>query len=359
MISRRSVLVAGSAAALAAGGGYMLARDPGHDAAAAALWSARDPGAFEGLVHYAALAANSHNAQAWRFRRTAEGAAIRPDLSRALPVADPDHHHLYASLGCAAENLLLATGAAGRAAAFAFAPEGEGRVEIALAGNGSADPLFQAILERQCTRSDYDGRAAPARDLAALETAARVEGAEAMLVTDPVRIAQMLELILTANAAQVSDPAFAAELKSWLRFNARAAMETGDGLYSASSGNPPLPAFLGRFMFDRFFTVAAENDRYARQVRSSAGLVVIHSDRDDPAHWVQAGRSCQRFALQATALGLRHAHLNQPVEVAAIRPQLQALLGLGDRRPDMVLRFGYAPPMPRSLRRPVAAVIDA
>lgn len=337
----------------------MLTRGPDHDAATAALWSPRDPATLEGLVHYATLAANSHNAQGWRFRPTAEGMAILPDMSRVLPVADVDHHHLYASLGCAAENLMLAAGAAGRSSALAFAPEGDGRVEVALGMEGAADPLFGAILDRQCTRSDYDGRAVPAGDLAALQAAARVDGAEVMLITDPARIAQVLELILTANAAQVSNPAFAAELKSWLRFNARAAIESGDGLYSASSGNPTLPSFLGRFMFDRFFTVTAENDRYARQVRSSAGLAIIHSDRDDPAHWVQAGRAYQRFALQATALGIRHAHLNQPVEVAATRPQLQSLLGLGDRRPDMVLRFGYTPPMPRSLRRPVAAVIDA
>jgi nitroreductase len=180
-----------------------------------------------------------------------------------------------------------------------------------------------------------------------------------MLVTEPGRIAAVLELILSANAQQVADPAFAAELKSWLRFNARAAVATGDGLYAGASGNPGLPAVLGRLMFDRFFTVQAENDRYARQVRSSSGLAVIHSARDDRAHWVEAGRACQRFALAATALGIRHAHLNQPVEVAAFRPELQALLGLGDRRPDMLLRFGYAPPMPRSLRRPVAAVIEA
>jgi hypothetical protein len=240
-----------------------------------------------------------------------------------------------------------------------FLSEGEGRVEIALAPGGAAEPLFDAILSRQCTRADYDGRSVPAGDLAALEAAARVAGAEVMFVTDPARIARVLDLILTANAAQVADPAFAAELKSWLRFNARAAVATGDGLYSAVSGNPGLPGFLGPFMFDRFFTVAAENDRYARQVRSSAGLAIVHSDRDDAAHWVQAGRSYQRFALQATALGLRHAHLNQPIEVAATRPELQSLLGLGERRPDLVLRFGYAPPMPRSLRRPVAAVIDA
>jgi nitroreductase len=359
MPTRRSLLLTGGALVLAATGCAMLFTGPDHDAAAAALWSPRDPATLEGLVHYATLAANSHNAQAWRFRQTADGVAILPDMTRALPVADGDHHHHYASLGCAAENLMLAAGAAGRAAALGFVAEGAGRVEIALAEGGGADPLFGAIVNRQCTRSDYDGRAVPSADLAALEAAARVDGAEVMLITDPALVAQVLELILTANATQVSDPAFAAELKSWLRFNARAAVETGDGLYSAASGNPTLPTFLGRFMFDRFFTVQAENDRYARQVRSSAGLAIIHSDRDDPAHWVQAGRACQRFALQATALGIRHAHLNQPVEVAATRPQLQSLLGLGDRRPDMVLRFGYAPPMPRSLRRPVSAVIDA
>jgi nitroreductase len=358
MLSRRTLLITGGAFTLAAGGGYMLSRGPDHDAAAAALWSPRDLASFEGLVHYATLAANSHNAQGWRFRQTADGVTILPDMTRALPVADADHHHLYASLGCAAENLKLAAGTSGRSSALDFVPEGAGQVEIALAQGGTPDPLFEVILSRQCTRSDYDGRAVPVAELAALEAAARVDGAEVMLITDPTLIAQVLDLILTANAAQVSDPAFAAELKSWLRFNASAAVETGDGLFSATSGNPTLPGFLGRFMFDRFFTVQTENDRYARQVRSSAGLAIIHSNRDDPAHWVQAGRACQRFALQATALGIRHAHLNQPVEVANIRPQLQSLLGLGDRRPNMVLRFGYAPPMPRSLRRPVADVIE-
>ena len=86
---------------------------------------------------------------------------------------------------------------------------------------------------------------------------------------------------------------------------------------------------------------------------------IIPSGRDNPAHWVQAGRACQRFALQATALGIRHAHLNQPDAVASTRPQLQSLPGFGGRRTDMAPGFGYSPPMPRSLRRPVASIIDA
>ena len=61
--------------------------------------------------------------------------------------------------------------------------------------------------------------------------------------------------------------------------------------------------------------------------------------------------------MQATALGLRNAFLNQPVEVGSIRPQFALALGLGDRRPDLVVRFGRGPAMPLSMRRPVQDVL--
>jgi hypothetical protein len=56
-------------------------------------------------------------------------------------------------------------------------------------------------------------------------------------------------------------------------------------------------------------------------------------------------------------LGVRTAHLNQPVEVAALRPQFAGFLGLPGRRPDLVVRFGRGPTLPPSLRRPVQAVL--
>jgi len=61
--------------------------------------------------------------------------------------------------------------------------------------------------------------------------------------------------------------------------------------------------------------------------------------------------------LQATALGLKTAYINQPVEVSALRADLAALVGLPGRRPDIVMRFGRAPTMPMSARRPVEAVM--
>jgi hypothetical protein len=65
------------------------------------------------------------------------------------------------------------------------------------------------------------------------------------------------------------------------------------------------------------------------------------------------------MALQATALDIRSAFINQPVEVAALRTQFASFLGIGDRRPDLVVRLGRGPRMPRSFRRPVASVVAA
>jgi hypothetical protein len=90
---------------------------------------------------------------------------------------------------------------------------------------------------------------------------------------------------------------------------------------------------------------------------SSARVAVLVSRRDDPDHWVRASRACQPFALPATALGLKLAFINQPVEVAPLRPELSSVVGMPERRPDIVMRFGYGPALPYSPHRPVSAIL--
>jgi hypothetical protein len=178
-----------------------------------------------------------------------------------------------------------------------------------------------------------------------------------MLLTERAAMEKVLEYVVAANTAQMNDPAFVEELTSWIRFGTDEAARTGDGLFAGATGNPALPRWLGSRMMGLFYTPKSENERYARQIRNSAGIAVFASDANDKAHWVEAGRCYERFALQATALGIRNAFLNQPVEVGSIRPQFAAALGLGTQRPDLVVRFGRGPTMPLSMRRPVQAVL--
>jgi len=313
----------------------------------------------QALVRYATLAPSSHNTQCWRFHVTETSIAIAPDLTRRCPAVDPDDHHLFVSLGCATENLVHAALAMGLHADARFDPTAGGRIAVGLtATQPSASPLFNAITERQCTRGDYDGQAVAPAELKLLEAAGTGQGVSVRLLTARPAIESVLDYVVAGNTAQMNDPAFVAELKAWIRFGAEEALRTGDGLFAGASGNPALPRWLGSRMMGLFFTPKSENERYARQIRNSAGLAVFVSARSDPAHWVEAGRCYERFALQATALGIRNAFLNQPVEVGAIRPQFAAWLGLAPvERPDLVVRFGRGPAMPLSMRRPVQAVL--
>ena len=110
-------------------------------------------------------------------------------------------------------------------------------------------------------------------------------------------------------------------------------------------------------MFGLFYKKGAETKKYVDQMDTSAGVAVFVGDKEDKDHWIRVGRSFQRFALQATALGIRHSHVNQPVEVASVRSEFANWLGIGKARPDLVIRFGYAPTLPMSMRRPTEAVI--
>lgn len=251
-VNRRKLLI-GAGALVVTGAGAVVygARQMGsmnNYAAAMVALRAQLPASPDaaGLIRVATLAANSHNTQAWRFRVADNGIDIVPDLTRATPVVDPDNHHLFISLGCAAENLRIAAASRGMPGDVRFDPA---TTEIRFAhttGAATETALSDAIPLRQSTRGLYDGSALSPAELGLLASAARVSGVDLVLITDRAQIGRMSDLIADGNTAQLTDPAFMAELKHWMRFNPRHALATGDGLFAATSGNPSCPTGLVR-----------------------------------------------------------------------------------------------------------------
>jgi nitroreductase len=316
--------------------------------------AARD---YVSLVRYATLAASSHNTQPWRFKPERGRISILPDLSRRCPAVDPDDHHLFASLGCATENLLLAAQAAGLRGHLTYDASASS-VQVAFeAAAPFRSALFEAIPSRQCSRTEYDGTALSGEQLRLLEDAGRGCGVSVMLLTDRERKEQVAEYVAAGNTAQFGDPHWAKELHTWIRFNARDAVRAGDGLYGPVMGSPDVPPWLGNLVMRLAVSAKHQNRKDTTHIRSSAAIAVIFSEADDKPHWIEAGRSYERLALQAAALELRTAFINQPVEVPALRSQFAGFLGIGTRRPDLVVRIGRGPEMPRSLRRPVEHVL--
>jgi hypothetical protein len=314
------------------------------------------------LVRYATLAASSHNTQCWQFKMAANGIVILPDFTRRCPAVDPDDHHLFLSLGAATENLLQAAMYNGLQGEVNFDATGTQAIDIALTPTKAiASHLFKAIPDRQCTRAEYDGRPLSAAELNLLELAGTGDGVHILLHTEKQAMENILAYVVAGNSAQMHDAAFMAELKSWIRFSSSDAVRTGDGLYSAASGIRSVPKWLGSPLFNLLFNEKSENDKYAKHIRSSAGVAIFVSDANDKAHWLEVGRCYERFALQATALGIRSAFLNQAVEVTKVRQQFATHLNIdesaGAGRIDLVVRFGRGRLMPKSLRRPVEEVL--
>lgn len=315
------------------------------------------------LLRVATLSASGHNTQPWLFRSQERSVRIEPDFGRRTPVVDPDDHHLWASLGCAAETLAIAARARGLTGEVAFEPwEDAGRIRVALEptpipASRHEAALVEAIPVRQCTRRDYDGRPAPVDAVARMVAAAALHDVDLVWIAEPRAVADVTELVLAGNAAQVRDRAFKDELSAWIRYSEREALARGDGLFALCTGNPALPRAVGAIAFRLVFREGPERDKVARQIRSSAGIAVLVARAQGPEGFVAAGRAYQRLALQATVDGLAHAFVAQCVEVPAQRAALAAHLGLGERRPNLAIRIGRAEPMPYSLRRPVEDVI--
>lgn len=360
MLSRRPLIGSGLSVAAAGSIGYGLwpgLEDYRQEIERQRRMRLSDP-AMKNLAHAATLAANGHNAQPWKFRLQGRVIEILPDFSRRTLIVDPDDHHLYISLGCAAENLAIAARANGYSPEVRIVNGTETILEIDIkSGTVASADLYKAIPFRQSTRSVYDGQPVSNSDIGQLKTAAQVSGVSVLIITDSSDRDKITEFVVEGNSAQMDSSDFVAELKKWLRFSPNQALSSRDGLFSACSGNPVVPEWMGNLVFDMFFKKESENDKYRDHIRSSSGIAVFIGDQQDPEHWIKVGRSFQRFALQATAMGIRNAHINQPIEVPRIRSEFASWLGSPQILPDLIVRFGRAPALPMSLRRSPDQVI--
>src|SRR5262249_8942211 len=84
-------------------------------------------------------------------------------------------------------------------------------------------------------------------------------------------------------------------------------------------------------------------------------IAVLASTHDTPISQLRCGEAMQRVLLTATVDGLCVSFLSQPIEVAATRAAVRALIG-GQSYPQTVLRLGYGYPTTPTPRRPIEAV---
>ncbi len=306
---------------------------------------------FQQLATLASRAPSGHNTQPWLFDQEGDTFIIRPDFSKALPVVDPDHRELYISLGCAAENTLLAGGKQltidNGQLTIHFSPSAKPIVNCQLS-------IVHSITARQMNRRLYNRHPITAKSLSAL-TAVRPEANTNFYLwengSEPFE--RLKGFIRKGNEIQMNAPAFLAELKSWIRYNKRQAEATRDGLSYAVFGAPNLPACLSKAIMGSMLKSSVQNRSDMKKLASASHVALFTTQHNTVEEWIRLGQTLQRFLLAATQEGIATAFLNQPCEVRSLAEEIRETFPIHREFPTLLLRLGYAKPMPYSLRRAI------
>ncbi|OHV63250.1 nitroreductase [Pseudofrankia sp. BMG5.36] len=339
-------------------------------------------------VEAAGLAPSIHNTQPWRWRFRDETLALSADLSRAVPVVDPDHRQLLVSCGAALLNGWLALRAAGLDVEVGEFPDGPdlstGRLATLMI-IGHRPPtedesrLAEAISRRHTDRRPFTPAALPADEMRKLRRAAEAEGCWLASLTGEDARLELSVLLARADWIERNDPDYQAELASWVRDDA----EATDGIprpAALSSAEQRPTEFTTRDFTGGTGEIGvidesrdadgtggelASADEAGERVRTARvehpGVLVLGTDADGPADRLRAGRALGRVLLTATAEGLATSPLGQAVDIEATRALVRSATG-GTGHTQMIMRVGYpdtsAPPHTPTRRRPVSDVLE-
>ncbi len=320
-----------------------------------------DSNVFNLLVEYSTQAPSGHNTQPWKFENIQDGIIIHPDFTRALPIVDADNHALFISLGCAVENLVIAASKKGYESIVNYPDDPNGAITVNHykpdANNHTADDLFDFIKTRQVTRNKYTNRRVEDTELETLRTSFNFEGVSVIFLNNKENFEKIIPLIIQGNNLQFQNKQFVNELTNWFRYTKSEAEKTKDGLWTAGMGLPNMGRLIGNLIMKNFVSAKSESKRIEDILQHTAGIAIFISEKNDVISWTNVGRAFQRFGLTATKLGICHAHLNMPCEEISVRKKLAKALGLYQKHPLLLIRYGYAEKMPYSFRRTAEDVI--
>jgi nitroreductase len=314
------------------------------------------------VLGYAILAPSGHNTQPWRFAIDGDSLALRADRTRALPVVDPDDRELTMSCGAALALVRVALRRFGHDAVVEPLPDAADTDLLARATLGArVEPtradhtLFEAIPKRRTIRAPFDPRDVEAEMVAELEELAAREGSWLAVIAPGERRHEVAALVDEGDRAQAADAAFRRELAAWFRPNRGASR---DGIPGYAFGMSDLFSRVGAFVLRRFDWGKRQAAKDRGLLESAPLVAVLGTDRDEPRDWLAAGQALAYILLRARAEGVSASFLNQPIEVAELRPRLAAAIERPGRFPLLLLRLGYGGEQRPTPRRGVDEVLQ-
>lgn len=321
---------------------------------------------IERVVALAVRAPSIHNTQPWQFVSTPDALELWADRSRQLTATDSDGWAVLVSCGGALYLTALGLAREGWRTTTERLPDPTrpdllARVRVdgrALAAESVRQEIAAAERRHTERRPFLPGAVSP-EVLDILCAAVAGPRLYAAVLTRPGDRLDLAVAMSWADALEVTDPAYRAELATWVRPDAIAA---GEGIAAADvpRAAPGQPRHTDVPLRD--FTAGrptAAPDSALSTIDEHPAYVVVFSRDDDATARLRAGEAYTRLSVEAERLGLATSAMTQALDLPAVRNRVRTLMSWPDH-PQMILRVGWPPTgdaTPRTTRLPVAAVL--
>jgi hypothetical protein len=161
------------------------------------------------------------------------------------------------------------------------------------------------------------------------------------------------DLIEEGDQIQWSDKHFRRELAAWVHPNRSMSR---DGMPGYAFGMPGLLSYVGPIALRAFDLGKGRAAKDRQLALTSPTLAILSTVADAPPAWLAAGQALDRLLLRARIDGVFASFMNQPIEVAHLRPKLSEIVGTNDI-PQLLLRLGYGKQPRPTPRRAVSEIL--
>lgn len=314
------------------------------------------------LVGYAILAPSSHNSQPWKFRVNEEYIELVPEHTRWLPKSDARYRQLFLALGCALENIIIASDYYGLRPKLSFV-EKDGvfgaRLDYKSADSlprGPQSHLIFSIAKRCTCRAPFERRL-PEKSLLELVKGFSDERMRIDFVVSPEDRKAMAELTRDALIEALDDPEFRLELSRHTKSNIT---KSKTGMPASGFGMPTAISLIAPFLVRSLNVYRINGSATIKLLAKDTPVIAVISSKNDGCEdWIRCGRMFERIALECQSRGIKTAPMAAAVEIGSYSRKLQDLLHT-DFRPQVFFRMGYSKKeFPHSPRIPACEIISA
>jgi hypothetical protein len=314
------------------------------------------------LLQYAILAPSTHNSQPWLFKIKEGFCEVYYDKNLRLPYADPEGRDLFISVGCAIENLIIASKYLDVFESIAFDHYvDDNPIAIVkfknlntkkLQPNLNFKPLTETILKRINARGIFQNKKVDQEIINSILS--RIKNDNYLLDQIDVKFINSKEKIkkiasLTAQGIQKAykDPLFRKEMSKWLHNSMTSKKEglPGYALKVSMILSFILPTLV------RFKDLGNLLGKLNKKSINSAPLVcIINTSNENPYTWLQVGRLAERLMLEFNKHLYQTSIFVAAIEMGDSQKEVQNLLKT-NKKPQFLFVVGQIDSLHRKTPR--------